>query len=67
MRHETERPEALEAGTVKLVGTEKECIIETVQMLLDNEDFYFKMSRADNPYGDGKAAEKIIAFIEKHL
>jgi len=67
LRNETERPEALEAGTVKLVGTEKEHIVRTVQMLLDTEEAYHAMSQAKNPYGDGKAAERIIQFIEEKL
>jgi len=65
LRHETERPEALEAGTVKLVGTEKDDIVHAVQILLDDESAYHAMSQAKNPYGDGKAAEKILQFIEK--
>jgi len=67
LRNETERPEALEAGTVKLVGTTKKKIVDTVQLLLDNEDAYTQMSRAENPYGNGKAAEKILQFIETYF
>ena len=63
MRDTTERPEAVEAGTVKLVGTNKESIIKEAQKLLDDEKEYNKMSKAHNPYGDGKACEKIVEFI----
>lgn len=64
MRDTTERPEAVEAGTVKLVGTDKTKIIETAQALLDNETLYKAMSQAHNPYGDGKASERIINYIK---
>jgi len=64
MRDTTERPEALEAGTVKLVGTNKQKIIEEAQKLIDDPDEYEKMSKAHNPYGDGKACEKIINFLK---
>lgn len=60
MRDTTERPEALEAGTVKLVGTDYDKIIDEVSMLLDDHDHYEAMSKAVNPYGDGKACERII-------
>ena len=66
MRDTTERPEALEAGTVKLVGTNKEKIIKEAQLLLDSNVEYTKMSKAHNPYGDGKACEKIVQFIAKN-
>jgi len=65
MRDTTERPEAVEAGTVKLVGTDKETIIKEAQNLLDNQEEYNNMSKAHNPYGDGKACEKIVEFIKK--
>ena len=60
MRDKTERPEAVEAGTVKLVGTSKENIIKEVQILLSNTDEYQKMSKAHNPYGNGNSSEKIL-------
>lgn len=60
MRDTTERPEAVESGTVKLVGNNKENIINTVQELLDDETLYETMSEAHNPYGDGKACERIL-------
>ncbi len=67
MRDTTERPEAVEAGTVKLVGTNKEAIIKEAQKLLDDKIEYEKMSKAHNPYGNGRACEKIVEFISKEL
>lgn len=64
MRDTTERPEAVEAGTVKLVGTNKETIINEAQKLINDENEYNKMSKAHNPYGDGKACERIVEFIK---
>ena len=64
MRDTTERPEALKAGTVKLVGTNTEIIINEAQKLLDDDTAYNIMSKAHNPYGNGKACEKIINFIK---
>lgn len=63
MRDTTERPEALEAGTVKLVGTNYEKIVCEVSMLLDDTSYFKKMSEAINPYGDGKACKKIVDFL----
>lgn len=60
MRDTTERPEALEAGTVKLVGTNYDKIVNEVSALLDNNEYYEKMSKAVNPYGDGLACSRII-------
>lgn len=60
MRDTTERPEALAAGTVKLVGTDYAKIVSEVSMLLDNQSYYEKMSKAVNPYGDGKACGRIV-------
>jgi len=65
MRDTTERPEAIDAGTVKLVGTNPHTIIEEAQKLLDDYTEYEKMSKAHNPYGDGKACERIVNFIKK--
>jgi len=65
MRDTTERPEAVEAGTVKLVGTNSDKIIQEAQKLLDDKVAYDKMSQAHNPYGDGKACERIIKFIKE--
>ncbi len=64
MRDTTERPEALEAGTVKLVGTNYEKIVCEVSMLLDDTSYFKKMSEAINPYGDGKACKKIVDFFK---
>jgi UDP-N-acetylglucosamine 2-epimerase (non-hydrolysing) len=61
MRDTTERPEALDAGTVKLVGTDYNKILTEVSILLDNEDAYKAMSHAVNPYGDGLACGRIVA------
>lgn len=67
MRGTTERPEALEAGTVKLVGTDYDMIVNEVSELLDDSAHYDKMSKAINPYGDGKACERIVKkFIESN-
>jgi len=60
LRDTTERPEALDAGTIKLVGTDKEKIVNETKKLLDDERIYEQMARAHNPFGDGKAAEKIV-------
>jgi len=67
MRDTTERPEALEAGTVMLVGTDKETIISKVSDLLDDENMYTKMSYAHNPYGDGTASETIVNYLKKEM
>ena len=64
MRDTTERPEALEAGTVKLVGTNYDKIVKDVSTLLDDEDYYNKMSKAVNPYGDGLACERIVNTLK---
>lgn len=67
MRDTTERPEALESGTVRLVGTDYQKIMSEVSALLDDEEHYRQMSNAVNPYGDGKASERIVAFIRRSL
>lgn len=67
MRDTTERPEAVEAGTVKLVGANKENIVRETIHLLDNEDEYQLMSRSHNPYGDGKASARIKAILGSKL
>ena len=64
MRDTTERPEALSAGTVKLVGTDYDKIFSSVSTLLDDADTYRRMSQAVNPYGDGKACERIVGFLK---
>ncbi|GAB6869052.1 non-hydrolyzing UDP-N-acetylglucosamine 2-epimerase [Bacteroides rodentium] len=64
MRDTTERPEALEAGTVKLVGTSYDKIVSELSALLDNKDYYEKMSKAVNPYGDGMACQRIVDTLK---
>lgn len=63
MRDTTERPEALEAGTVKLVGTDKVRIIEEVTRLINDKSYYQSMSKANNPYGDGQACNRLLIKI----
>lgn len=65
MRDTTERPEAVEAGTVKLVGTNKNEIVKMVNLLLADSDLYMQMSKAYNPYGDGKASSIICNVLKK--
>lgn len=65
MRDTTERPEALDAGTVKLVGTDYDKIVSEVSSLIDDETAYEKMSKAVNPYGDGLACRRIVEIITK--
>ena len=65
LRDETERPEAVEAGTVKIVGTNKANIVSHTLELLNKAEAYEKMSRAHNPYGDGKSAKYIVNFLVK--
>lgn len=65
MREVTERPEALEAGTVKLVGSTQESIVPAVLQLLSDEELYRRMSSAPNPYGDGTAAQRICAILQE--
>lgn len=67
MRDTTERPEAIEAGTAHLVGTNQKDIIEQTQLLLDNSDTYSEMAKAVNPYGDGLAAERIEQYLDKKI
>lgn len=67
MRDTTERPEAILSGTVKLVGTNREKIIHEVQSLIDDKKAYEAMSSANNPYGDGKACNRIVEFFTKKL
>lgn len=67
MRDTTERPEAVSAGTVVLVGTDKNKIVNTIDNLLNNKERYIQMSMAHNPYGDGTASDKIIQHIMEKL
>jgi UDP-N-acetylglucosamine 2-epimerase (non-hydrolysing) len=63
LREKTERPEAVEAGTVKLVGTDASRIVHETTLLLDSPDEYQRMSRIHNPYGDGHACQRIEAVL----
>lgn len=63
MRDTTERPEAVEAGTVRLVGTDYDAIVDNVSTLLENQDVYNRMSQAVNPYGDGYACSRIVEAL----
>lgn len=65
MRDTTERPEAVEAGTVRLVGADRQEIVQHTQTLIDDAGIYQKMSQAHNPYGDGKACQRVIAFLNE--
>lgn len=65
MRETTERPEAVDAGTVKLVGTDVSAIVENVSLLLESEEDYHRMSRAHNPYGDGRACQRICDALAR--
>ena len=67
MRRETERPEAIAAGTVKLTGVEKDTIISMANELLDDPAAYAAMAKAVNPYGDGHACERIAHAIRWHF
>ena len=67
MRTVTERPEALEAGTIHLVGTDRAKIVDTASLYLNDEDEYRRHASIANPYGDGKACSRIIAYIDSHL
>ncbi len=65
LRDETERPEAVEAGTVRVVGPHRDRIVSETRELLENPKAYQQMARAINPYGDGKASIRIVEFLEK--
>ena len=67
MREVTERPEAVEAGTARLVGSKKESIVREAQKLLDDPEEYQRMASKKNPYGDGKASERIVDLLSKIL
>lgn len=67
LREETERPEAVDLGVVKLVGANRDTIIEQAQRLLDDPDAYKAMARGVSPYGDGKAAERIVGVLRQHF
>ena len=63
LRTETERPEAVEAGTVKVIGVDEETIVNEAVTLIENQKEYHKMAHAANPYGDGHASERIVSHI----
>ena len=64
MRDVTERPEAIDAGTVKLVGTNKDKIVTVVEKVILDREIYSAMSHAHNPYGDGKATNRMLAVLD---
>ena len=64
MRDKTERIEGLQKGVVKLVGSNSDKIIKEAQILISNQNEYIKMSKINNPYGNGKAAEKIVTIVK---
>jgi UDP-N-acetylglucosamine 2-epimerase (non-hydrolysing) len=67
LRNETERPEAVEAGTVRVIGTDLKTIVSETEQLLTDKVMYERMARAHNPYGDGRASERIVAFIRNAI
>jgi len=67
LREKTERPEAVEAGTVKLVGTDRETIVREAVRLLEDREEYDRMARLHNPYGDGHACGRIAARVSRYL
>lgn len=67
LRDTTERPEGIEAGTLKLAGTDEETIFSLTNELLTNEEAYTEMAQASNPYGDGHASERIVEALKKYL
>jgi UDP-N-acetylglucosamine 2-epimerase (non-hydrolysing) len=67
LREVTERPEGIEAGVARLVGTDRRSIVEATLQLLENSDAYAAMSKAVNPYGDGQAAQRILDFVARQV
>ena len=67
LRSVTERPEAVEAGVVKIVGTDTEKIIFEAENLIENKNNYDKMANGENPFGDGNAGERIAGIVERYL
>jgi len=63
LRNETERPEAIKAGTVKLAGTQRDAVYREARLLLDDAEEYQRMARSVNPYGDGHASKRIVEAI----
>jgi UDP-N-acetylglucosamine 2-epimerase (non-hydrolysing) len=66
LRHSTERPEAIESGNARLVGTDQDLIVEAVTELLDDADAYAAMARPESPFGDGRASLRVVEALEKH-
>jgi UDP-N-acetylglucosamine 2-epimerase (non-hydrolysing) len=67
LREKTERPEAVSAGTARLVGTDERRIVDEVERLLDDPAAYHQMARRHNPYGDGRASGMIASFLAEYL
>ena len=67
LRDNTERPEGVAAGTLKLIGTQSDNVQKNMRLLLEDKDVYQQMASAKNPYGDGKASEKILDIIYHHF
>ena len=67
MRDKTERPEAITSGTARIVGTKIKKIVQETRKLIENKEEYEKMISLKNPYGDGKASQRIAKILEKHL
>ena len=67
MRDTSERPEGIEAGSAKLVGTDIKNIVDETQKLLNNNDEYKRVSNVKNPYGDGNASKRIVGIISEHF
>jgi UDP-N-acetylglucosamine 2-epimerase (non-hydrolysing) len=67
LREKTERPEGVEAGVARLVGTHRQTIVDEANRLLRSKDEYDKMVRSVNPYGDGQASQRIVTQIERFL
>jgi UDP-N-acetylglucosamine 2-epimerase (non-hydrolysing) len=67
MREKTERPEAVQAGTTRLVGTDPEALLREATLLLDDQAEYERRSRIHNPYGDGRASERILAALTTYF
>ena len=67
LRRTTERPEAVAAGTAKLIGTDAAAILSETSLLLENEDAYGAMARAHNPFGDGQASGRIVVAARRYL
>ena len=67
LREETERPEAVDMGVMKLVGVNRDTIIEQAQRLLEDTDAYRTMARGVSPFGDGKAAERIVGVLRQYF